>query len=124
MSQGPNPFVYIFPAVLLAAVMLYFTYGAVDRVGLATHQAEAQVTGKQHTAGSTTYTTEIIGGRTMTRPTRNPEAYVVSLRLAGETTGGVVSRELYDALTTGDRVRVSYRKTRLSKRLLVTDVKR
>jgi hypothetical protein len=60
----------------------------------------------------------------MTRPTRNPEAYVVSLRLAGETTGGVVSRELYDALTTGDRVRVSYRKTRLSKRLLVTDVKR
>jgi hypothetical protein len=124
MSQGPSPFAYVFPAVLLVAAALYFAYGAIDRVGLATQHGEAKVTGKQHTPGSTTYTTEVIGGRTMTRPNRNPDAYIVTLQLAGEATGGAVSRDLYESLQPGDQVHVSYRRTRVSKRLLVTDVKR
>jgi hypothetical protein len=123
-TQGPSPFVYVFPAVILAAVLLYFLYGAVDRLGLETGQAEARVTGKQFAPGSTTYTTEVVGGRTVTRPHRNPEAYVVTLDVNGEATGGAVSRELYDSLQAGERVRVQFRRTRLSKRMLVTDVRR
>ena len=124
MPQGPSPSVYIFPAVALTAVLLYFLYGAVDRVGLDSRQAEGRVTGKQHTPGSTTYTTEVIGGRTMTRAHQNPEAYVVALDVGGEATGGAVTKELYDSLAPGARVRVRYRRTRVSKRLLVTSVSR
>jgi len=124
MAQGPSPFVYVFPAVLLTAVALYFAYGAVDRAGLPTLHAEAQVTGKQRTPASTTYTTEVIGGRTMTRPTQNPEAYVLALQVDGEATGGVVSRDLFETLQPGARVHVDYRRTRLSKRILITGVTR
>jgi hypothetical protein len=122
--EGPNPFAYIFPAVALAAVTLYFAYGAVDRAGLSTYQAEARVTGKQFTPGSTTYTTDVIGGRSVTRANQNPEAYIVNLDMGGEQTGGAVSKQLYDSLEAGERVHVSYRRTRVSKRILVTDVRR
>ena len=123
-TQGPNPIVYVVPAVLLAAVLLYFVYGAVDRLGLESVQADARVTGKQYAAGSTTYTTEVVGGRTMTRAQKNPEAFLVTLDVNGEQTGGAVSKELYDSLREGERVRVSVRRTRVSKRLLITDVRR
>jgi hypothetical protein len=122
--QGPNPFVYIFPGLLLVAVVLYFAYGAVDRMGLETREAEALVTGKQFAAGSTTYTTEVIGGRTMTRANKNPEAFIVQLKVGDEDTGSAVAKQLYDSLESGDRVHVKVRRTRLSKRILVTDVRR
>jgi hypothetical protein len=124
MSPSSNPFVYVFPTILLIAVVGYFAYGTVDRVGLAPHAAQARVTSKEFTQGSTTYTTEVIGGRTMTRPTRNPDVYLVSLNLMGMSTGAAVSQQLYESLQAGDVVRVTYRHTRLSKRLLVTDVAR
>lgn len=123
-TQSPNPFAYIFPAVALVAVLLYFLYGAIDRLGLAAHGAEAQVTGKQFAAGSTTYTTEVIGGRTMTKANKNPEAYIVTLQVGTEETGSTVSKTLYESLQAGERVQVKVRRTRLSKRLLVSDVTR
>jgi len=122
--QGPNPFVYIFPAVLLVAAVLYFAYGAVDRTGLTSFQTEAQVTGKQHTPVSTTYITERVAGQTMTRPRQNPEAYVLALKVGNDETGGAVSKQLYDSLKAGDRVHVTARRTRISKRILITDVSR
>jgi hypothetical protein len=123
-SQGSTSFAYLFPAVALVAVVLYFAYGAIDRLGLAAHDTEAQVTGKQYAAGSTTYTTEVIGGRTMTKANKNPEAFIVTLRVGNEETGSAVSKPLYESLQAGERVRVRVRRTRLSKRLLVTDVTR
>jgi hypothetical protein len=123
-SQGPNPLAYLFPAVALLAVVAYFVYGAIDRFGLESHPAEARVTGKQFTPGSTTYTTEVIAGRTMTKANQNPDAYVVALDIGGEATGGMVSPELYESLAPGERVHVKVRRTRLSKRILVTDVHR
>ena len=123
-SQSTTSFAYIFPAVVLAAVVLYFLYGAIDRVGLAAQRAEAQVTGKQYAAGSTTYTTEMIGGRTMTKANKNPEAFIVTLKVGDDETGSAVSKPLYESLQAGERVHVQVRRTRLSKRLLVTDVTR
>ena len=123
-SPGPSPLVYLFPALALLAVVAYFVYGAIDRLGLESHTAEARVTGKQFTPGSTTYTTEVIAGRTMTKANRNPDAYVVELDVGGEATGGMVSPDLYETLTPGERVHVKVRRTRLSKRMLVTDVHR
>lgn len=122
--EGPNPFAYAFPAIALLAVLAYFVYGAIDRLGLDAYATEARVTGKQYTPGSTTYTSEIIDGRNVTRANQNPDAYVVSLDIAGETTGGMVSSQMYELLQPGERVQVKVRRTRLSKRMLVTDVTR
>jgi type IV secretory pathway TrbF-like protein len=124
MRLAPNPFVYIFPAILLGAVLLYYLYGAVDRVGLETHDAEARVIGKQVGPGSTTYHTTVVDGRTWSQAQTNPDAYIVTLDVEGDTTGSAVSRQLYESLDTGERVRVQFRRTRLSKRVLVTDVSR
>lgn len=122
--QGPNPFVYIFPALLVVAAVLYFGYGALDRAAVATKSATAVVTGKQFAKGSTTYHTTMVGNQNLVQADRNPDAYVLLFDLEGEHTGGAVSRELYDALQPGDSVRVRFRRTRLSNRILVTDVSR
>ena len=45
---------YIFPAIAFGAALLYSAYGALDRMGLETRQAEARVTTKNFAAGSTT----------------------------------------------------------------------
>lgn len=121
-TEAPNPLVYAIPAVLLVCAVVYFGYGTFDRAALQAWQAEAQVTGKQVTPASTTYSTVVIDGRTMLRSNTNPDQYVLSLLVDGVATGTVVKRNLFESLQTGQRVRVTVRRTRLSKRLLVTDV--
>jgi len=123
-SSGPNPLVYVVPAVALAGALLYYGYGAADRLGLETHHTEARVTGKQFAQGSTTYNTKIVAGRAWTEGTQNPDFHVIGLEVEGEATGGAVSPQLYESLQTGDRVQVEYQRTRFSKQILVTDVRR
>jgi hypothetical protein len=123
-TEGPNPFVYAIPAILVVAGLLYFLYGAFDRMGLETHQAEAYVTGRQFNAGSTTYRTTVVDGRTITQSDTNPDAYIVTFELDGVPTGGAVSRELYESLETGELVQVEYRRTRFTNQLVVTSVSR
>lgn len=122
--QGVNPFVYVFPAILLVGALLYFGYGAVDRSGLTTQQAEARVTGKQFTPGSTTYRTNVVGGRSYVQSDKYPDAYVITLEMDGAPTSAVVSQELYESLQTGDNVHVEFKRTRLTGRILVTNVSR
>lgn len=123
-SHGPNRLVYVFPAVVLAAVLLYYLYGAVDRLGLETRQAEVRVTGKQVAQGSTTYNTRIAGGRAWTQATENPDAHIVTFEIDGEATGSAVDPRVYESLKEGDPVHVRFQRTRFSKRLVVTDVQR
>ena len=122
--SGPNRLVYVFPALALAAVALYYGYGAVDQLGLETRQADVVVTGKQVVQGSTTYNTTIAGGRAWTQSTENPDAHIVAFEVDGEPTGGAVDPAAYDSLKAGDRVHVQFQRTRLSRRLVVTDVRR
>ena len=115
-SSGPNRLVYVFPAVAFAAVGLYYIYGAVDRLGLETHQAEARVTGKQVAPGSTTYNTVIAAGRAWTQSTttRMPASWRWSS--TGQATGGAVDPQTYDSLKEGDQVHVQFKRTRFSNR--------
>ncbi len=122
--QGPSPFVYIFPALLLVAAVLYFGYGALDRAGLAAQTAATVVTGKQFAQGSTTYHTTVIGNQNLVQADRNPDAYILTFDVEGEHTGGAVTRELYEALQPGDSVQVRFRRTRLTNRIVVTHVSR
>jgi hypothetical protein len=123
-STTANPIVYVFPALALAAVLLYFLYGALDRFGLETYRSEARVTGKHFSRGPTTYNTNIVAGRAWTQSSQNPDAYIVSLEIDGKPTIGAVSPEMYESLQPGERVRVAFQQTRFSNRTLVTDVRR
>ena len=123
-KNGPNPLVYAFPAIALAAVLLYYLYGAVDRVGLDTERTEARVTGKQFAPGSTTYNTNVVAGRAWTQSSKNPDFYVIGLEVNGEAVGGAVTPQMYESLRPGDLVHVEFQRTRFSGQLLVTDVRR
>jgi hypothetical protein len=122
--NNPNRLVYVFPAVAFAAVLLYYLYGAIDRFGLETHQTEARVTGKQFAPGSTTYNTRIAGGRAWSQATENPGGYVMAFEVDGEPTGGAVDSQTYESVQEGDHVHVRFQRTRFSKLIVVTDVRR
>jgi len=125
MPEGVNPLAYILPALAFGAVLLYYAYGAVDRIGLETQHAQARLTTKNYTPGSTTYDTKVAGGRAWTQSTQNPDWYVVGLDIdGGISTVGVVTKAMYDSLNPGERVRVAYQRTRFSNKVLVTDVSR
>jgi hypothetical protein len=124
MSSSPTRLVYVFPAVLLAAVLVYYLYGAIDRAGLETREAGALVTGKQIARGSTTYNTRVAGGRAWTEATENPETYVLTFVVDGEPTGGAVDADTYESVREGDSVRVAFQRTRISRRLRVTGIQR
>lgn len=119
-----NPFAYIFSVLAIAAVALYFLYAAYDRWGLEVSSTFATVTGKQHTQSRKTYRTTIIDGRSMVQSDEIPEVYAVVLMVGNEATSGMVSKELYDSLQTEDNVQVKVRRTRMTRRLEVIEVKR
>jgi hypothetical protein len=123
-STGPSRLVYVFPAIAFAAVGLYYLYGAIDRLGLETHETEVRVTGKQIAPGSTTYNTRIASGRAWTQATENPDGYVVVFEIEGQPTGGAVDSETYGSLKEGDELHVRFQRTRLSKQIVVTEVRR
>jgi hypothetical protein len=121
MTNFFNP-AYIMPAIILGAVLVYFLYYAFDKVGLETSTANAVVTAKDYTPGSTSYVNREAGGRTWTQAQQQPDFYAVSLKIENEPTVAVVTKEKFDRLQKNDRVRVTYRRTRISGRIEVVDV--
>lgn len=121
MKNLSNP-AYIMPAVILCAALVYFLYYAINKVGLETRTASAMVTAKDHTPGSTSFVNRIAGGRSWTQAQQQPDFYAVSLNIENEPTVALVTKEKFDRLEKNDRVRVTYRRTRISGRIEVLDV--
>jgi hypothetical protein len=119
-----NPFVFIFSIVAIAAVALYFAYGAIDRLGLSARSTTAVVTGKQYNPPGRSYYTNIVVGRAWTQSQATSETYAVTLSVAGEDTVGLVSKQLFESLSPGDRVNVKVRRTRITRRLEAVEVTR
>jgi len=117
-----NPFVYVFSALAIGAVFLYFGFAVIDRTGLEVHTSVATVTGKVFSASGKAYYTTIAGGRAWVQSQDTPETYAVTLNLGGEPTVGLVSKEMFDALKTNDIVHVKVRRTRITRRLEVIDL--
>src|SRR5262245_53547207 len=117
-----NPFVFIFSAVAIVAVILYFAYGAIDRLGLSSRATTAVVTGKQYNPPGRSYYTNIVAGRAWTQSQETSETYVVMLRVGGEDTVGLVSKELFQSLNAGHRVNVKVQRTRITRRLEAVEV--
>jgi hypothetical protein len=119
-----NPFVFLFSIAAIVAVSLYFAYGAVDRMGLEVRSIDATVVDKQYNPSRQTYNTTIAAGRVWTQAYETSGSYVVTLRIDGEQTVGLVSKQLFDSLKTGDRLQAKIRRTRFSRRLETLDVTR
>lgn len=118
-----NPFASIFSALILFVFVLYAAYFAINSVGLATEMVDATITGKHYNPGGTSFRTNIAGGRAWTQSYDTPDSYVVSLDVGGEATVGLVSKEIYETLKTYDRVKAVIRRTRITKRLEVIELK-
>ena len=117
-----NSLVYIFPLVLLVGFGGYYIYGAIDRLGLPVESADAVVTGKQYTAGGTTYNTTIAAGRAWTQSNETNDFYAIELLVGTEPTVGLADKQTFERLNKNDRVRVKIRRTRVSGRLEVVEV--
>jgi hypothetical protein len=116
-----NP-AYIMPAVILGAVLIYFLYYAVDKVGLETQTATAVVTAKDFTPGSTNYVNRIAGNRSWVQAQKQPDYYAVSLTIDQEPAVALVTKEKFDRLAINDRVRVTYRHTRITGKIDVLEL--
>ena len=108
-------------------MLLYYVYGALDRVGL----GDAARAGASRRASSTragiddVSHTNIVAGRAWTQSTEIPEAYVMTLDIGGEPTGrGGVAGDVRRRCRPGDCVQVAFTRTRFSNQLVVTDVRR
>jgi hypothetical protein len=119
-----NPGIYIFSIVLLVAMVGYFGWGALDRLGITEQQASATVTGKHYNPPGTTYRTVISGGRAWTQSDATNESYILLLNVGGEATVAVVSKAVHSEVNEGERVRVRLQRTRFSGRLEITGVER
>jgi hypothetical protein len=119
-----NPFGFIFSIAAVAAVGLYYLYGAVDHLGVEERSTPATVVGKQFTESGKSYYTTIAGGRAWVQSQQTPETYAVVLDVGAERTAGVASKAIYDSLQPGDRVQARTRRTRITGRLEVVEIAR
>jgi hypothetical protein len=119
-----NPFICVFSGLMLIAAIGYYAWGAIDQLGLADEQASAVVTAKNYYPPGTTYRTNIVAGRAWTMADATSDAYVLTLNLGQEPVGAIVSKTLYDVSQPGDTVQVQMHRTRLTKRLKITQVSR
>lgn len=121
MAKYMNP-AYIMPAVILCGALVYFLYYAIDKVGLETRTAEAFVTAKDHTSGTTNYVNRIAGGRSWTQAQQQPDFFAISVTVGNEPTVGLVTEEKFNQLNVNDRVRVTYRRTRVTGKIRVVKI--
>jgi hypothetical protein len=120
-SYLTNP-AYIMPALILAGVLIYYLYGAIDKVGLETQTVDAIVTSKTYTPGSTNYVNRIAGGRSWVQSQQQPDYYAISLSIDGKPTVALVSKEKYERLKENDHVRATISHTRITGNLQVIDL--
>jgi hypothetical protein len=121
-SFSANPFAAVFAFIAIGAVLCYGLYAAIDRFGLEVSSAVATVVGKHVTAPGTTYNTNIVANRAWVHSYETPELYAVFLNVENEPSVGLVSQQMFVSLHTNETVRVTIRRTRVTKRLEVLEV--
>lgn len=113
-KANPARFMILFGAFILLAIIVYYGFMAINTLGLEDHSAFARVVEKEYRKEGKTYTTQVIGGRSLIRSQDTPEMYIVHLDLNGEIISGPVGQKLYKVLRVGDEVEVIYRQRRIT----------
>jgi len=122
IASGILRFMPILGGIILIAVALYYTFWALNTLGLENRDAIATVTGKEYLFSGTSYQSQQIAGRNYVRSLQTPEQYIVTLKLLDRPAGGAVDSALYNTLKTRDQVQVTYQRRRLTSSLLVQKV--
>ena len=123
-APGPNRFIAVFGGIVLAGVLLYYGFMALDGLGLADQQAQGIVLGKEHRPPGRTYSTQIVGNRTLVVPQTTSDAYVLRLDVLGREAGALVDKDTYDAAAPNAQVTVTFQRRRLTGAIQVVAVTR
>lgn len=120
----PNRFILVFGGIVLAGVLLYYAFMAIDGMGLTDQQASGTVLGKEHRPPGRSYSTQIVGNRTLVVPQTTSDAYVLRLDIRGREAAALVDKDTYDALAPNSQVTVTYQRRRLTGAIQVVAVTR
>lgn len=121
--QSAN-FMYIFGAIILVCVAIYFLFLAIDSLGLQEQKGTAKVTGKGYRQAGKTYITQIVANRPVVLPQVKPEMYILQLDIGGSKTECAVDKSLYEVINPEDQVQVIYQKRRILGKIQVLKVTR
>jgi hypothetical protein len=110
-------------AVILVAFAGYFGFTAADTMGLEPRRETVTVTSKEHVPAGTTYRTELIAGKTRTVPHAKPEQHILTFRVSGKEAEYPVERDLYESVSNGDQVEITYQQRRITGGVQVLSVK-
>jgi hypothetical protein len=110
--QSAN-FMYIFGAIILVCVAIYFLFMAIDSLGLKEEKATAKVISKGYKQAGKTYITQIVANRPVVLPQVKPEMYILQVEIEGKKTECAVDKSLYEAINPEDQVQVVYQKRRI-----------
>ena len=121
--QSAN-FMYIFGAIILVCVAIYFLFMAIDSLGLKEEKATAKVISKGYKQAGKTYITQIVANRPVVLPQVKPEMYIFQVELEGKKTECAVDKSLYEVINPEDQVQVIYQKRRILGKIQVLKVNR
>jgi len=109
--------------VVVAGVLLYYTFLTIDGIALADRDTVGTVVDKRYQAAGQTYSTQIIGNRTVVVPQATAAMYIVRIDVEGVLSEASVDKSLYDAVGPNDRVHVAYQRRRLTGAVQIRSVR-
>ncbi len=122
MTTQRNSFMYIFGAVVIAVVALYYGFLAIDTFGLAEHEGIGRVVDKEFHEAGRTYSRQVVGGRAQTLVQARGAMYVLKLRIGDKEGKCGVTEDVYKRVKKGSRLRVTYEEKRITGSLRITGV--
>lgn len=112
-KQPTNIMVYV-GGLIICILVVYFSFVAINSLGLEEQTVAAVVIGKGYRAAGKTYTTQKIGNRMMTIPHTTPEAYYLWLDIDGKKASYVVSSLEYNRIENGTQFKATYTRKRIT----------
>ena len=121
-TPKPTNIMLYIGGLMLAGILIYFSFTAMNSLGLKDRSATARVISKGYRQAGQTYITQKVGNRMLTLPQFTPEMYLLELEIQGKATSCAVAKTIYDRVTAGDQVTVVYQRKRITGGLQVLTV--
>jgi len=121
-TPKPTNFMLYIGGLMIAGVLVYFSFTAVNTLGLKEQAAKARVISKGYQKAGKTYTTQKVGNRMLTVPQFTPEMYLLELEVENRATACAVGKTTYDRVSAGDQVSVMYRRKRITGGIQISSV--
>lgn len=113
---------YLFGAIILFCVAIYFLLLAIDSLGLEEKKTQVKVISKGYKQAGKTYITQIVANRPIVLPQVKPEMYILGVEIQGREIECVVDKSLFDRIEVGEEIQVLYQKRRILGKIQVIQV--